>query len=273
MKTEEKENEERRTKNEEEEEVRRGRREEEERKKEKEEEEEEENEEKEENGKKRERRGRKKRKICDSFFTIVIVHYIITHSDEPFSDRPDPTKLDTFILNLDLAPNQRWNEMCSALSFIQQAQYLIDTVTSLLPGQGKYLAELGREILNLLPTEYAQEIEGCATSASIDRGWLALMNLAYELADACTSIVAQTMDGQILHARNLDFGDGNVKEEGEEKKGGTAVVVYILSFYSLPKGLGFTNILRNLSMELNVIKHGQTLFRSVGFPSYVGVLR
>jgi len=39
-------------------------------------------------------------------------------------------------------------------------------------------------------------------------GWATLFNLGYEVSDACTSIVAQTTDGTIIHARNLDFWAG-----------------------------------------------------------------
>lgn len=50
-------------------------------------------------------------------------------------------------------------------------------------------------------------------------GWIAMLNIGYEISgkysrplsnfsDACTSIVAQTPDGKILHARNLDFWAG-----------------------------------------------------------------
>ncbi len=66
----------------------------------------------------------------------------------------------------------------------------------------------GLAILELMDPVVAEEIRGCSTAAQTNLGWHALLNVAYELTDACTSIVAETSDGQIIHARNLDFGAG-----------------------------------------------------------------
>jgi penicillin V acylase-like amidase (Ntn superfamily) len=35
-----------------------------------------------------------------------------------------------------------------------------------------------------------------------------MFQLGYELSDACTSIIMKSSNGQIYHARNLDFGAG-----------------------------------------------------------------
>ena len=37
-------------------------------------------------------------------------------------------------------------------------------------------------------------------------GEIVLYNIFYEVSTACTSIIGQTDNGQLFHARNLDFG-------------------------------------------------------------------
>jgi len=64
------------------------------------------------------------------------------------------------------------------------------------------------------------------------------------VSDACTSIVAQTNDGKILHARNMDFWEG----------------------------MGFTNTLKNLAIHADMRKGNKTLFEMTSFAGYVGVL-
>jgi len=66
------------------------------------------------------------------------------------------------------------------------------------------------------------EIAGVAEVLGVEVGEIVMMNLFYELVAQCTSIVAETPDGKIYHARNLDFG----------------------------VGLAFTDGLRNLTLEV-----------------------
>lgn len=119
-------------------------------------------------------------------------------------------------------------EVCSNPQFKSLGQYLYKTVTSLLAYNGEALNEIGEAINAVITPEYAQEIQGCAAAMDVPYGWVTLFNLGYEVSDACTSIVAQTNDGKILHARNLDFW----------------------------AGMGFTNTLKNMSF----IVSGQSNF-------------
>jgi len=147
---------------------------------------------------------------------------------------------------LDLPPIQRWTEVCSVPVFKAMGQYLVNTVAAIVGTDGeKYLGDLG-SLLNdhYYPTEYAQEIIGCAQAMDVPYGWVALLNLGYEVSDACTSIVAQTTDGKILHGRNLDFW----------------------------AGMGFTDTLKNMTLIANYQKSGKTVFQATTFAGYVGVL-
>jgi hypothetical protein len=99
--------------------------------------------------------------------------------------------------------------VCSNPVFQQTAQYLVNTVDSILIGKGAVLNEIGMLLNNYyFPPELGDEIAGCAKALGIPEGWAALFNLGYEATDDCTSIVAQTLDGTILHGRNMDFGLG-----------------------------------------------------------------
>jgi len=76
----------------------------------------------------------------------------------------------------------------------------------------------------------------------IPHGFVSLANIGYELSDACTSIVAQDANGKILHARNLDFGEG----------------------------LGFTATLKEVTFIADFQKNGKTLFVGTTFAGYIG---
>jgi len=107
------------------------------------------------------------------------------------------------------------------------------------------VTDFGRGLNDLyFPKEYAAEIRGCATAMGLDYGWLTLVNLGYEISDACTSIIAQTPEGNILHARNMDFWDG----------------------------IWLTDHLKNLTMTIDYQKGGKTQYYATTFAGYVGVL-
>jgi hypothetical protein len=103
----------------------------------------------------------------------------------------------------------------------------------------KFCYVLVAKLDELIPQPFADELRGIAqvsesagkvmllrisrkseemTDGSFSVGWswlictgvtlgkLVLMNLIYDLSAGCTSIVAQTSNGRMLHARNLDYG-------------------------------------------------------------------
>jgi len=164
---------------------------------------------------------------------------------KPFSNYTDPQVIPKYVINLDLPPAKRWIEICSVPQYQQMAQYLYNTVINILPNKGVDIEELGEEInTKYFPTELAQEIQGCATVIGVPFGWVSLFNLGYEVSDACTSIVAQTPDGKILHGRNLDFWDG----------------------------MGFTATLKLMAAEIDFQTGGKTLFTTTTFAGFVGAL-
>jgi len=124
-------------------------------------------------------------------------------------------------------------------------QNLYQVVSQILPDQGAPIEEIGQLINDqYFPYEFSQEILGCATAMDIPYGWVALLNLGYEVSDACTSIIAQTPDGKILHARNMDFWEGMV----------------------------FTATLKNMTIQLDYQRGGKTVFTATTFAGMIGVL-
>jgi len=167
------------------------------------------------------------------------------YCQKPFNHHADPGYIPQYTINLDLPPVQRWTEICSNSSYQLIAQYLVNTVKSLLPDGGVVLSEVGRGLNDYyFPADYAAEVRGCADVIGVDYGWVALLQIGYEVSDACTSIVAQTEDGKIYHARNMDFWDG----------------------------MGFTDSLKDIAVEITWTKGGKPVFTSITFAGYIGVL-
>eukprot|EP00026_Physarum_polycephalum_P007681 Phypoly_transcript_07746.p1 GENE.Phypoly_transcript_07746~~Phypoly_transcript_07746.p1 ORF type:complete len:361 (+),score=30.73 Phypoly_transcript_07746:62-1084(+) len=163
---------------------------------------------------------------------------------QPFTEQPDPTGVPTYIINLDLDPEQRLVEVCSNKSFQAVLRNLIDAMGNFFDNS-TVLSDLGKTLNHFyFPSDYAGEIRGCAQVMGLDYGLLTIVNLGYELSDACTSIVAQMPNGTILHARNMDFWDG----------------------------IWLTGHLKNLTYTAQYQQGGKTVFYATTFVSYVGVL-
>jgi len=157
----------------------------------------------------------------------------------------DPQPLPKYTINLDTPPIMRWTQICSNPQFKQTGQFLYNTVISILPNKGAILESIGEDINNnYLSLEFAQEIQGCAKAMGVPYGWITIFNLGYEVTDACTSILAQTPDGKILHARNLDFWDG----------------------------MGFTDSLKDMACDIDWQKGGKTIFTTSSFAGFIGAL-
>jgi len=176
-------------------------------------------------------------------WSVSVVCVDLKLCTQPFNPPPDPQPIPRYTLNLDLPPVQRWSQICAMPQIKQNANYLYTVFTTLFPDGA--LGTLGKEICDLyFPYEYSQEIIGCADQLGIPYGFLTLFNLGYEVSDACTSIIAQSTDGKIYHARNMDFW----------------------------AGMGFTDTLKDLAILVDFQKGGKTVFSSASFAGMVGLL-
>jgi N-acylethanolamine-hydrolysing acid amidase len=212
--------------------------------------------------------------LCDQIAQLapVIVDKLIDHERSsticiglklcagPRNDRPDPitmpkratpslfclfpllSHLCAGIVNLDLPPEQRWVEPLQP--FIATFNEILSIIDKLLPATTPKLDALGTLIAGFLGQPYQDEMKGVAKALNTSLGIVAIVNLGYEVSAFCTSIVAQATDGSVYHARNLDFGEG----------------------------MGFTDILRNLTFEVDFQSGGVTQYSCVTYASFVGCL-
>ena len=83
----------------------------------------------------------------------------------------------------------------------------------------------GPAILAYMPMDYGAEIVGISLQTGVSITDVILLNILYDATAACTSIVAQTNDNKIIHARNLDYSIPEILQNltGVAKKGGSTV--------------------------------------------------
>jgi len=129
--------------------------------------------------------------------------------DKPFTPHSDPAPVPTYIINLDALPSQRWKAVCTNKAYKEELQIIVEGFTGFFGELSPEISLLGKTVNTLyFPVEQGLEIRACADDLDVDYGWLTILNMLYEIVGACTSVVAQTVDGKILHARNMDFWDG-----------------------------------------------------------------
>eukprot|EP00042_Codosiga_hollandica_P045082 m.453245 g.453245 ORF g.453245 m.453245 type:complete len:399 (+) comp56932_c0_seq2:71-1267(+) len=166
------------------------------------------------------------------------------------------TTIPTYIVNLDLDPADRWTTILTPLA--KGVQALLNEVIGKLPADfvAKILEFLDRDhdaVLNRLPGDIGAEMLGVAAATGLDIGEVFLYNIFYEVSSLCTSIIAQDSNGNVYHARNLDFG-------------------LFLGWDKANETWALTELLRPLLFNVHFQSNGQTLFSATQYGGYVGVL-
>ena len=87
----------------------------------------------------------------------------------------------------------------------------------------------------------------------VDVGLVVIYNIFYEISSLCTSIIAQDPNGNVYHARNLDFGGFM----GWDKTNDTWAI---------------TELLRPLLFTAQFQSGGVTIYNSTQYAGYVGIL-
>lgn len=169
----------------------------------------------------------------------------------PPSSASGPPTAKRYTINLDLPPEQRWVQV--AKDHEQALTLLLQSIKSALPEEvSQLVATFGDEIAKYMPYPYGPEIVGLANSlqnTSISDAVLG--NVLYELTaygheqrkdhtKMCTSIVAQSINGTIYHGRNLDY--------------------------------SFPDLLRELTIIVEFVRGGRTLYTGTTFAGMVGLL-
>lgn len=116
----------------------------------------------------------------------------------------DPTPVTPYKLNLDVAPEHRYDELVPI--FLPRVLPLIQWIRQFLPAiVWPAVDEVLAVLDDVIGEPYADEMRGIARAANVSLGDVVLMNIFYELTAGCTSIVAVNANGTTLHGRNLDF--------------------------------------------------------------------
>ncbi|XP_075058725.1 N-acylethanolamine-hydrolyzing acid amidase-like isoform X2 [Mixophyes fleayi] len=144
-------------------------------------------------------------------------------------------------ISLDLPNDQRWEPILRHYNYTylrQTIDYLFQTT---LPKWAhaiiRPLAEV--DLVFLVHEPYAGEIKGISRTLGVSVGDIVALNLCYESAAYCTSIIAQDEKGNIYHGRNLEC--------------------------------PFPDLLRNLTMDLDFIRDGKIAYTGTTLIGYVGL--
>ena len=158
-----------------------------------------------------------------------------------------------YAINLDAKPELRWKELVKQhITDIKElASQMINFASTFVPPSLiEIILKWEVDLVNDLPYPYGEELMGMARYANISSMEALLVNLVYELTGfsfdsekelkACTSILAQTANGTVYHARNLDY--------------------------------LFTGLLRNLTAQVDFMENGKVSYTATVFIGYVGIL-
>ncbi len=151
-----------------------------------------------------------------------------------------------YSINLDVEASQRWNQV--AIDHASAITELLSQVVGRLPeAVVKLVNVMNINVADLLPYPYGVELAGLARVANVSEKDALLANMIYELtaynrsgaARACTSIVTETADGNVIHARNFDY--------------------------------GFSSVLRDLVIEVDFMENGKVVYTGTTFAGLVGL--
>ncbi|KAK6168399.1 hypothetical protein SNE40_020941 [Patella caerulea] len=201
------------------------------------------------------------------FFLILIIFVGFTvgqvppYKEECVKDAyPPPASrlVKEYIINLDLPPEERWAELVKEKALL---------IKNILTKFKEFVRDWGQEAAKLielvdekfgkfddtLPEPFRGELLGIAKYSNLNLGEVVLYNIFYEIFTVCTSIVAEDPSGNLYHARNLDFG-------------------LFIGWDIRNKTWEITEALKPLIVNLNFQRSGQTVFKSVNYAGYVGIL-
>jgi len=202
--------------------------------------------------------------MATPYAVLLAVCAVVVHCAQPTCDwapyKYPPTASNMtvpwFEINLDLPPEQRWTQIVTP--WAAQMQAVVSQVVDILPAKlraviEKLIAKDEAFIFSKFGYEYTMELKGIATATGIDLQWITAMQLMYEITGLCTSIVAQDSNGNIYHARNLDFG----LFDGYSFKNDTWLL---------------TDKLREVLFNARWMQGGVNVFNSTSFAGFIGVL-
>uniref|UniRef100_H2ZE53 N-acylethanolamine-hydrolyzing acid amidase n=1 Tax=Ciona savignyi TaxID=51511 RepID=H2ZE53_CIOSA len=167
--------------------------------------------------------------------------------EKPTTKAAIPAK--TYIVNLDLPPQERWNNVIKHFDPNILKQGLNTLFKEYLPSQQlvPILEDVAKDLERYIPQPFADELRGLSKALGMKLGDLVLINIIYDVSafnssqiKACTSIVAYDSMGRIIHGRNLDYKVGDY--------------------------------LRELTLQVDYQRGGKTLYMATTYAGYIGVI-
>lgn len=149
--------------------------------------------------------------------------------------------MNTITINLDLSPKERWN---FAAAYSQEINEIIACYWKDIEDYVELISLVLEDYkASFVPIAYWEEIQTIARFCDYSADQVLIANLYYDIvkyAFACTAFACATQQG-IWHARNLDWWTDN-------------------------------DVLKKYTKTFNFVKGGKTVFQSVGWVGFVGVL-
>ncbi|XP_031560765.1 N-acylethanolamine-hydrolyzing acid amidase-like [Actinia tenebrosa] len=165
--------------------------------------------------------------------SLIVVFLGISYSSS------EPVQAKRFTVNLDLPPQERWVKIMQ--EYRQYTPTIIKDVQNFFPKPLLPLIDrLALYLDKYFPAPYPDELRGIASGLNISLSNAVLLNLVYDFSAFCTSIVAQDTQGNIYHARNLDY--------------------------------HFTADLRKLTFMVDFRSKGKTVYSGVVFAGMIGLV-
>jgi len=166
---------------------------------------------------------------------------------------PTPQEIGHVTINLDLAPEDRYREAITNIYNTHGWEYSYEPVLEyfdemLPPEVEQWMEKVSMHTEQYFGEEYSRELAGIAQVVKeLGHGddfpleLIVTLNLLYEWTTACTSIIAEDIKGSMWHGRNMDWSFGG---------------------YSL----------FNISAIADYQRNGRTVYSSIGWIGYVGML-
>lgn len=148
--------------------------------------------------------------------------------------------MEQYIVNLDLPPEERWNFLIKIKNEVNE---LIHSYLQDFAGADVILSGIDVYKESIISETYLQEIEGIAAICDFSASEILTANLYYDLLKfyfGCTAFAVYD-SGTMRQARNLDWHTDN-------------------------------NILSTYSKIFNFQRRGKTIFKTVGWPGFIGAL-
>lgn len=201
--------------------------------------------------------------LLAALFTVVSTQFVPPYTEDCRADMYPPKGptfkkgVNWYTVDLDLPPSKRWTTVISdkKADLGKMIQAIKDLANALVPS-GKLILLVDTLLplmVDTLPYPFNEEIRGIAHDADVPLGEVALFNIFYEVFTVCTSIVAEDNKGNLIHARNLDFG-------------------LFLGWDAKNKSWIISEMLKPLVVNLDFKRNNQTVFKSTNFAGYVGML-